>query len=153
MSRRRHRAKITVEECLSLDLARFATDGISAGVLEWINRQSGKAVLSVTYLADTVSYVNNPYLLLQHAHPQFLPSPGKLVYRVQLVPRPEISLDSALGTFKVENVLKEQRHVQRKETRFRGRRRSPESSELIRQEKFSKEFLKTSNRLPPDVSG
>ncbi len=40
-------------------------------------------------------------------------------------PRPEILLDSALGTFIVENVLKEDMHVQRKETRFRGVRRSP----------------------------
>jgi type I restriction enzyme M protein len=41
------------------------------------------------------------------------------------VPRPTISLDRALGTFVVENVLKEEMHVQLKEARFRGVRRSP----------------------------
>ena len=35
-------------------------------------------------------------------------------------PRPGILLDSALGTFEVENVLKERMHVQPEETRFRG---------------------------------
>jgi hypothetical protein len=42
------------------------------------------------------------------------------------VPRPGISVDSALGTFDVENVLKERMHVQRKETRFGGVRGSPQ---------------------------
>jgi hypothetical protein len=45
------------------------------------------------------------------------------------IPRPAISLDSALGTFDVENVLQEGMHVQRQETRFGGVRGSPESSE------------------------
>jgi len=40
-------------------------------------------------------------------------------------PRPEIWMDSAVGTFDVENVLKERVHVQRKETRFGGVRGSP----------------------------
>ena len=44
---------------------------------------------------------------------------------VSPVPRPGISLDSALGTFYVENVLKERMHVQHEETRFRGVRGSP----------------------------
>ena len=43
----------------------------------------------------------------------------------QFVPRPGISLDSALGTFNRENVLKERMHVQREETRCRGVRGSP----------------------------
>jgi hypothetical protein len=34
-------------------------------------------------------------------------------------------LDSALGTFSVENVLKERMHVQPEETRFRGTGRRP----------------------------
>jgi len=41
------------------------------------------------------------------------------------IPRPGISLDSALGTFDMENVLKERMHVQREETRCRGVRGSP----------------------------
>ena len=41
-------------------------------------------------------------------------------------PRPGILLDSALGTFDVENVLKERMHVQPEETRCRGIRRSPQ---------------------------
>src|ERR1044072_4745693 len=38
-------------------------------------------------------------------------------------PRPGISLDSALGTLFIENVLKERMHVQREETRCSGVRR------------------------------
>ena len=41
------------------------------------------------------------------------------------LPRPGISMDGALGTFDVENVLKEEMHGQREETRFRGVRGSP----------------------------
>ncbi|MBV8903175.1 MAG: transposase, partial [Acidobacteriia bacterium] len=41
------------------------------------------------------------------------------------IPRPANSLDSALGTFNVENVLKERMHVQPEETRFRGTGRRP----------------------------
>ena len=41
------------------------------------------------------------------------------------IPRPGNLLDSALGTFDVENVLKERMHVQPEETRCRGVRRSP----------------------------
>jgi hypothetical protein len=52
----------------------------------------------------------------------FLPQP---IYRIVL-PRPGNLLDSALGTFDVENVLKERMHVQPEETRCRGVRRSPE---------------------------
>jgi transposase len=40
------------------------------------------------------------------------------------LPRPEISMDSALGTFDIENVLRRM-HVQREEKRFRRVRRSP----------------------------
>jgi hypothetical protein len=42
------------------------------------------------------------------------------------LPRPGISLDSSLGTFCRENVLKEEKDVQHKESRFRGCGRSPE---------------------------
>jgi hypothetical protein len=41
------------------------------------------------------------------------------------LPRPGISVESALGTFDVENVLKERMHVQSEETRFRGVRGRP----------------------------
>jgi hypothetical protein len=40
--------------------------------------------------------------------------------------RPGISLDISLGTFERENVLKESKHVQYEEVRFRGCGRSPE---------------------------
>jgi hypothetical protein len=42
------------------------------------------------------------------------------------VRRPGISLDISLGTFERENVLKESKHVQYEEVRFRGCGRSPE---------------------------
>jgi len=49
----------------------------------------------------------------------------ELVHRVLRLPRPGILMDSALGTFDVENVLKERMHVQPEEARCRGVRRSP----------------------------
>ena len=51
---------------------------------------------------------------------------GSIAPAAFFVPPPGVFLDSALGTFDVENVLKERMHVQPEETRCRGVRRSPE---------------------------
>jgi hypothetical protein len=66
------------------------------------------------------------------AHPRFDALPEGVANIVALnlgeasvLARPGILLDSALGTFDVENVLKERMHVQPEETRCRGVRRSP----------------------------
>jgi hypothetical protein len=51
---------------------------------------------------------------------------GLLVRNLNGFRRPGISLDISLGTFERENVLKESKHVQYEEVRFRGCGRSPE---------------------------
>jgi hypothetical protein len=89
-----------------------------------------------------------PVRLPALAPPFFRPLPHTGAAELQhdlgflVFPRPGIFLDSALGTFDVENVLKERMHVQPEETRFRGVRRSPKSSELSRQEGSSESFWK-----------